>query len=90
LPITLPIFIELVFGTRERIKQAQLRLGREQRLVIVRPVKIDEVVAELFQDRQCRWRTVDELTRAAGNREAALDDQVIFTRLDPSLDKFWI
>ena len=70
----LPIFLKLLFSPRERIKQAQLRLGREQRLVIVRPMKIDKLVAELFQDRQRRWRTVDELTRAAGNRETALDD----------------
>ena len=38
------IFLELLFGARERIEQAQLRLRREQRLVIVRTVKIDKFV----------------------------------------------
>ena len=50
LPVMLSIFAKLCFNARERIEQAQLCLGREQRLVIVRPVEIDKFVAEIFQD----------------------------------------
>ena len=61
LPVMLLILVELAFSPGKRIEQAQLRLGREQRLVIVRSVKIDKVIAEAFQHGQCRWRAVDEL-----------------------------
>ena len=67
LPVLFPIFVEPFLCARERIEQAQLLLGRKQRLMIVRPMKIDKVVAEIFQDRQCGWRTVDKLTSAAGS-----------------------
>ena len=60
--VMLSIFLELLFRARERIEQTQLRLGREQRLVIVRPVKIDQFIADILQDRQRRRRAVDELT----------------------------
>ena len=67
LPEMLLILVELAFSAGKRIEQAQLRLCREQRLVIVRPVKIDKVIAETFQHGQRRWRTVDKLTSAAGS-----------------------
>src|SRR5436190_13909310 len=84
------IFIELFVSPGERIEQAELGFRREQRLVVVWAMKIDEFVAELFQDRQGCWRTIDKLPSAAGNREAALDDQVIFAWLNTRLAKFWI
>ena len=65
LPIALSIFLELRFGARERVEQIQLFIRRKQRLVIMRPMKIDKVIAELFQDRQCGGRTVDELAVGA-------------------------
>ena len=46
--VMLSIFLELLFRARERIEQTQLRFGREQRLVIVRPVKIDQLITEIF------------------------------------------
>ena len=51
LPIMPSVFVELPFRARKRIEQAQLRLGREQRLVVVRAVKIDEFIAQIFQNR---------------------------------------
>ena len=58
--------------------------------MIVWPMKIDKVVAEIFQDRQCCWRTVDELPRAAGNGETSLNDEIVLTRIDARFDKLRI
>jgi hypothetical protein len=66
LPIMRSIFLELLFGARERIEQAQLRLRREQRLMIVRTMKIHEFIAKMFQHRQCRRRPIDELPIRSG------------------------
>ncbi len=52
LPVMVSIFGEPLFSARERIKQAQLGLRREQRLVIMRSVKIDKFITEIFQGRQ--------------------------------------
>ena len=87
LPVMLSIPLELFVSARERIKQAQLRLRREQRLVIVRAVKINKFIAEIFQDRHRRRRTVDELARSTSSRETSLDDEIVLTRFDPSLHK---
>ena len=50
-------------------------------------MKIDQIVAEIFQDRQGGRRTVDELARASGSRKAALDDKIVLARLDSGFDK---
>src|SRR5438552_17861678 len=67
------IFTKLLFSPCERIKQAQLCVRREQRLVIVWPMEIDKLIAETLQDRQSRRRTVDELPRPARDRETSFD-----------------
>jgi hypothetical protein len=84
------IFFELFLSARERIEQPQLRLGRQQRLVIVRPMKIDELIPEIFQDRQRRWRTVNELSIGSSGGESPLQDQIVLTRFDSCVDKLWI
>src|SRR5438876_7408671 len=86
----LPVFVELLLSARERIEQAQLCFGRKQRLVVVRPVKIDQFVAEILQDRQCRGRTVDELPSASGGRETSLDDEIVFTGFNPGFHKLQV
>ena len=65
---------ELFFRPRKRIEQIELPVGREERLVIVRAVKIDQRVADIFQDRQRRGRTVDELAIGAGNGKTSLNN----------------
>ena len=46
---------ELVFGSRICIKHRELPVGREQRLVVMRSVEIDEVFAEAFEQGECDW-----------------------------------
>src|SRR5439155_16078902 len=86
----LSIFVDLAFGARKRIEQCQLCLGRKQRLVIVRAMKIDKIVSEIFQNRQCGWRAVDELAGPSGSRKAALDDEIVLAWFDSRLDKLRI
>src|SRR5436190_21041609 len=69
--VMLSIFLELLFSAREGIEQTQLRLGREQSLVIVRAVKIDEFIADVLQDRQRRRRAVDDVPIGCGRVEGA-------------------
>ena len=103
LPVMLSIFHELLFCARERIEQAQLRLGREQRLVIVRAVKIDKFIAEIFQDRQRGWRTVDELpivppvaeklrlmmrSFSHGSTPASIELRIEFLQIVPAKNRF--
>src|SRR6266852_822273 len=85
-----PIFIELFLSTCERIEQCQLCLGRKQRLMIVRSMKIDKIVSEVFQDRQCCWRTVDELARARAARETSFNDEIVLAWFDSGLDQLRI
>ena len=47
------------------IEHRELALGRKQRLVVVRPVQVDQVVAEPLQQAQRHRRIVDELPVAA-------------------------
>ncbi len=53
-------------------------------------MKIDQIVTEIFQDRLCRWRTIDELTRTRAGRKAAFDDEIVLGWFDSSLDKLRI
>src|SRR4029450_5472189 len=53
-------------------------------------MKIDQIIAETFQNRQRGWRTVDELACASGGRKAAFDDEIVLARFDSSLDKLRI
>src|SRR5436190_23918785 len=55
--------------------------------MIVRAMKIDQIVAEILQDRQCSRRTVDKLARASGSRKAPLDNEIVLARFDSGLDK---
>ncbi len=50
-------------------------------------MEIDKFVAEIFQDRQCGWRTVDELARAGAGRETSFDDEIVLARFDSSFEK---
>src|SRR2546426_54515 len=86
----LSIFVDLAFGARKRIEQAQLCLRRKQRLVIVRSMKINKIVSEIFQDRQCSWRTIDELARARADRETSLNDEIVLAWFDSGLDQLRI
>jgi hypothetical protein len=90
LPIKRSIFLELFLSARERIKQAQLRLWREQRLVIVRTMKINKFFPEIFQHRQCRWRPIDELPISPGRGESPLQDQIVFAWLNARFGKLRI
>ncbi len=55
--------------------------------MIMRPVKINKFVAEIFQNRQSRGRTVDELAIRSGRREGALQNQIVFARFDSGFDE---
>ena len=72
------IFLELLFGAREGIQQTQLRFRREQRLVIVRPMKIDQGVPYIFQNLQRGRRAIDELPIRSGYGESPFQDQIFF------------
>src|SRR4051812_30582314 len=77
------VFSERAICPRETVDQLQLFFRREQRLMIVRAVKIYQAVAELLQHRQCCWATVYELT--IGGTERALYDQLAIARIDAAL-----
>ena len=53
-------------------------------------MKIDQFVAEIFQDRQRRRRTVDELPRATRSRETSFNDKIVLARFDPGVDQLRI
>src|ERR1041385_2845954 len=72
LPVMFTILFKLLVGARERIKQAQLRLRREQRLVIMRSMKIDKFIPEMLQGRQSCRRTIDELPISSCGGKGAL------------------
>src|SRR5712691_3696825 len=84
------IFLELRFGSRERIEQVELLFRREQRLVIVRAVKIDQGIADVFQDRQGGGRSVDELTIVARGGKCSLNDKIIRAPFDARFDQLRI
>ena len=90
LPVMLSIFLQLIVGARERIEQSQLFVGRKQRLVIVRPVKIDKFVAQVFQDRQGGGRAVDELAIGPARGKRSLQNQIVTARFDAGFDKLRI
>src|ERR1700726_3370310 len=70
------VFVEWFLRSRERIKQVELFDRRKQRLVVVWSVKIDQCIADAFQDRECRRRTIDELAIRAGYGKRSLDNEV--------------
>ena len=55
--------------------------------MIVRAVKIDKCVADVFQNRQRRRRTVDELTVRPGCGKCSLDNQIVAARFDAGFDQ---
>src|SRR5262249_18006997 len=89
-PKMLLIFGELFFRARERIEQVELLVRREQRLMIMRAVKIDERVTDALQDRQGGGRTVDELAIRSTRGKRALNNKIIAARFDASFDQLWI
>ena len=58
--------------------------------MIMRAVKIDQCIANIFQDRQCRRRTVDELAIAAGRRKTSLNNKIVRARFDPGFDQLGV
>ena len=90
LPVMFVILVELPACPRERIEQLQLLVSRQQRLMIVRPVKVDQFVAKIFQDRQGGRRAIDELAVCAACRKRALDDEITFTRFNACFDQLRI
>ena len=69
----------------EGVEQRELTLRRKKRLVIVRSVKIDEFVAEIFQDGEGRGRAIDELAVCAGYGKRALENQIAVAGSTPLL-----
>src|ERR1700722_5649401 len=67
----------------ERIDQDQLLIAGKQRLVTMGTMQIDQAVPNLFEDPECRLRSVNELPVRARNREDALQEKLtIFARVD--------
>ena len=62
-------------------------VGRKQRLVIVRAMKIDQLIAEILQDRQSGGRAIDKLTIAAARGKRPLDDEIAFARFNACFDE---
>src|SRR5947207_8506669 len=67
---------------RVAVEKRKLPLWRQKRLVIVRPMKIDQFVAELLENSQRRRRSVDKLAVRAGRRKTAFHDQLAVAALD--------
>ncbi len=73
----------LRLGAGIRIEERELLLARKQRLMIVRPMKIDERFAQFFQDGQRRRAAVDELPVRPRCREDPFHEKLpVFARLD--------
>ena len=58
--------------------------------MIVRPVEIHQFIAEIFQNRQRGWRTIDELPIRSSRGESPLQDQIVLASFDPGFDKLWV
>src|SRR2546430_8558615 len=78
---------ELLLRAGERIEKIELPVRRKQGLVIMRAMKIDQRVADAFQDRQRGRRTVNELAIRSGRGKCSLDNQIIATWFDSGLDQ---
>ncbi len=77
-PQPVPDFLVLQprrLGPAESVEQIELPLGAQERLVVVRPMQIDQKVAQLLEHGERRRRAVDELPVAARLGEGALDDE---------------
>ena len=53
---------------RQRVAITSFAKLGEKRLVIVWPVKVDKLIAEICQNRECGRRTIDKLARTARSR----------------------
>ena len=60
----------------ERVEQVELEGRRQQRLVVVRTVHVDQQVAELLQGLYCGGRVVDQALRRRGARPLAIRSAV--------------
>src|SRR5918992_828565 len=65
---------------RKRIKQLEMRMRTEKRLLISLPVNVDEKLAQLTQERMRSELVVDEDLVASRRRELAPHDQ-LFTKI---------
>ena len=60
---------------RERIDQAELRAGRQQRLLLVLAVNVTQISGQVTQQGQLGWRAVDIGATLAICQDLSLDDQ---------------
>ena len=58
--------------------------------MIVRAVKIDQGVADVFQDRQRSRRAIDELTIGAGRGKCSLNNKIVAAGFDAGFDQLRI
>ena len=80
------VFLAQRLGAGKGIEQRELLLRGEERLVIVRAVEIDEVLAEALEHAERGGAAIDELPVRARGGEDALDQELpVFARLDPLL-----
>src|SRR5262249_53343742 len=57
-------------------------IGRKQRLVIVRPVKINQIVTKFLEIRQGSRRAIDELAIGPRQRETSFQNQIASARFN--------
>ena len=60
------------------IENGKLSRGMQQRLMIVRSVHVDQPFANPLEHSQSGGATIDELAIAAGGRERAFEEQLVF------------
>src|SRR5918911_5502671 len=80
-----PVLSHGLFGAGISIKKRELFFGRQQRLMIMWSVQIDQLVPYFLENCQSGWTTVDELTVYTCARECPLNDEIIFRRVDTGL-----
>ena len=75
-------FAQRLAGVRVAVEKRELPLQRQKRLVIVRPVQIDQFVAEFLENAQRGGGSVDELPVRPGCGKAPPYNQVAIDALD--------
>ena len=85
LPIALFEFPRGLLRVRKSIEQRELPVRRKERLMIVRSVQIDQLVAQILQHGERGRRSIDELAVCARRRKAAFHDQLALARFDARL-----
>ena len=85
-PVRRAVGLGILLRAGVGVEHVELALLREQRLVVVRAVQVDEVLAERFEHGQGRWRAVDKLFIAPRCADDAADDElVVLAGVEPGL-----